>query len=78
MAKPDIKRIRDLITEFDNAAQEYAFRGAARPDDEDIITASYINARRKLEDAIGKAAGLDFRAPNVVTRKAVDEARKCS
>jgi hypothetical protein len=65
------KQIRALISRFDEAAQAYAFKGAAHPEDQDEIERAYIVTRRALEDGIGKAIGLSFREPNKTTMKAL-------
>lgn len=47
--------IAGAITRFDNAAQSYAFIGAADPEDRSAIQHQYDTARERLERAITKA-----------------------
>lgn len=44
--------IKAAITRFDVAAQDYAFKGAAHPDDHHAIDARYKKARENLERLI--------------------------
>lgn len=54
MTRDPMIAIRSAITQFDNAAQEYAFLGAAHPEDRDDIETVYILKRKRLEDLIQK------------------------
>lgn len=47
--------IKAAITNFGDAAQQYAFKGAAHPEDVPAIVHQYENARQNLERAIEKA-----------------------
>ena len=50
MERPAMTRRRAaaIVRAFDEAAQSYAFKGAAHPDDWDAITARYQSARQRL------------------------------
>ena len=56
MAKGHVPRnIRSLITRFDNAAQNYAFKGSLHPDDWEECERRYKQAREALEKVIFNA-----------------------
>lgn len=55
MARDPMIAIKSAITQFDNAAQEYAFRGAYHPDDRPAIEERYLRARQRLEQRIAAA-----------------------
>lgn len=44
--------IKAAITRFDNAAQEYAFKGSFHPDDREIAEQRYAVTREMLEKMI--------------------------
>ncbi len=49
--KPCPAHIKTAITRFDHAAQDYAFKGSAHPDEWEEIELTYAQARAKLEAA---------------------------
>lgn len=49
--------IKALITQFEDAAQAFAFKGAAHPDDHDRIVEAAQVARYNLEQAIACCIG---------------------
>ena len=54
MTRDPMIAIKAAITRFDNAAQEYAFRGAAHPEDRSEIKEEYVRARESLERMIAR------------------------
>lgn len=59
MVSPVTKR---LITLFDKACQDYAFKGSMHPDDWDGIDEAYQSARQSLERHIDKLRNLSKKA----------------
>ena len=53
--KPCPSNIKAAISRFEQAAQDYAFKGSAHPDDWDYIERKYERTRANLEAVIAKA-----------------------
>lgn len=53
-----MSKIKAAITRFDNAAQNYAFKGSAHPDEWQDIENTYIKARERLERLIAETIAM--------------------
>ena len=49
---PSMKRIRNMLTRFENAARTDEIRGSLHPDVRDDVADNYRRSRKKLEDVI--------------------------